>query len=1001
MKKLMYFLVLVLFTANIGYSQVTTLWENSAATSNLPAWFSTGNGERGLAYGSVAGNDRVYVVSRSSTFGNNIYIYNATNGDSVGLLNTTGISGGLFIINDVEVSSNGVIYVCNMTTDASGATNPFKVYRYTAETDTPVAVISYNTTVAVRLGDKFTVTGSTADNSVTIWAASGNTKELYKFTTTDNGVTFTPTIIQLPSLGTVSLGSAAVGPLPNGDFYYNAGGQPAQKFLADGTIIDTVSTGIIATGTNAIRFMSTPTTDEFFATYAYGPTNETGRIVKIPGGDLNLAELIGVTPILGTNSNAGGTGDLSIQLVSPFIYNIYVLGTNNGFGAYQVDFRTPLAGDYFIPQGANPQGFPTLFDAVASLNVNGALGTVNFLLDADTLRENTFTFDADLSVDNNVVVKPAPGRNVVLFVTAGASQGNGIQMIGFNKGYVTFDGSNDGSNSRNLIISTEQDAVAVPFGLNTANADTVTLKNLEIKNIVEVPLNFRYGAVINDVGGVLGFHVENCQIGTPEKPVRRDGLAPWGGGATPNSFTFLNNEIYAGVRGITTIYLIDSEIRGNTINLIPTGLTGGTDAYNHGMYITGAQGAIDINENVINCLTKTTNASSYMIGIAFAGNSEGGTDWINIFNNMINVGAADETRSTYGIGLRSSLPMGNLKIYHNTIVTNDNASTLVSYGIGNHTNGTGPVNIDLKNNIIINRHNGNTGSSAIGLIPATSVLVSDYNDLYSTQNLVNFTGTLYADLTAWQATSQDLNSVSKMVNFVSATDLHLTGASIGDFDLAGIGLPEVPFDIDGDTRHPMFPYMGADEGSVPLPVELTSFAAAVVNGKVNLTWTTASEINNQGFEIERRGNADFEKIGFVPGTGTTTQGQSYSFIDDKVIDGVYSYRLKQVDFDGSFNYSNVIEVDVTTPLNFDLSQNYPNPFNPATVIEYSIASPVNVTLTVYTILGEQVAVLVNNQFTEAGKYSVNFNASNLASGTYIYRLQAGDFVSTRKMLLTK
>jgi hypothetical protein len=109
MKKLMYFLVLVLFTANIGYSQVTTLWENSAATSNLPAWFSTGNGERGLAYGSVAGNDRVYVVSRSSTFGNNIYIYNATNGDSVGLLNTTGISGGLFIINDVEVSSNGVI----------------------------------------------------------------------------------------------------------------------------------------------------------------------------------------------------------------------------------------------------------------------------------------------------------------------------------------------------------------------------------------------------------------------------------------------------------------------------------------------------------------------------------------------------------------------------------------------------------------------------------------------------------------------------------------------------------------------------------------------------------------------------------------------------------------------------------------------------------------------------------------------------------------------------
>lgn len=1002
MKKLIYLLVLVLFIAGLGYSQVTTLWEKSAATSSLPIWLNTtGNGERGLAYGMVGGNHRLYIVSRNSTYGNNIYVYNATNGDSVGLLNTTGISGGLFIINDVEVSSNGVIFVSNMTTDATSGANPFKVYRYTSETEDPVAVISYNTAVATRLGDKITVTGSTADNSVTIWAASANTKELYKFTTTDNGVTFTPTIINLPSLGTVSLGSAAVGPLPNGDFYYNAGGQPAQKFLANGTVIDTVSTGIIATGTNAIRFMSTPTTDEFFATYAYGPTNETGRIVKIPGGDLNLAELVGVTPILGTNGNVGGTGDLSIQLVSPFIYNIYVLGTNNGFGAYQVDLRTPLAGDYYIPQGANPQGFPTLEDAVASLNINGASGTVNFLLDADTLRENTFTFNADLSVDDNVVIKPAPGRDVVLFVTAGASQGNGIQMIGFNKGYVTFDGSNNGTNSRNLIVSTEQDAVAVPFGLNTANADYVVLKNLMIKNIVNVPLNFRYGAVINDVGGVLGFHVENCQIGTPEKPVRRDGLAPWGGGATPNSFTFLNNEINAGVRGVATIYLIDSEIRGNTINLIPTGLTGGTDAYNHGIYITGAQGVLDINENVINCLTKTTVATSYLIGIAFAGNSEGGTDWINIFNNMINVGAVDETRPAYGIGLRSSLPMGNLKIYHNTILLNNNASTLVSYGIGNHTNGTGPVNIDLKNNIIISNHNGNTGSSAIGLIPATSVLVSDYNNLYSTQNLVNFAGTLYADLPAWQVTARDLNSVSKMVNFVSATDLHLTGASIGDFDLAGTGIPEVPFDIDGDTRDANFPYMGADEGPIPLPVELVSFAATVDNGIVTLKWTTASEMNNRGFEIERSTVGEFITIGFVNGAGTSTEEKSYSFIDANVQPGVYSYRLKQFDFDGSFNYSNVIEIDISVPTVFDLAQNYPNPFNPSTTIEYSVAAPVNVTLTVYTILGEQVAILVNNQFTEAGKHSVQFNASSLASGTYIYRLQAGEFVTSKKMLLTK
>jgi len=997
MQKTIFTFLAVLFAVSIGYSQVTTLWEKSAGTTSLPVWFSpSGNTERGLAYGSVGGNDRLYVVSRNS--GKFVFILNAATGDSVGQLRTDGTSGGLFQVNDVEVSSNGVVYVCNMTTDASNVSNPFKVYKYTTEADSPLVAISYNTTGIVRLGDKFTVTGSTADNSVTIWAASANTKELYKFTTTDNGVTFTPTIIQLPNLGTVSLGSASVGPLANGNFYYNAGGQLVQKFLADGTVIDTVSGGIVATGSNAIRYMDTPNSDEFFATYAYGPTNETGRIVKLPNGDINLAELVGVTPVLGTNSNAGGTGDLSIQFVSPYTYNIYVLGTNNGFGAYQVDLRTPLAGDYYIPQGGNPQGFATIFDAVTSLNVNGVTGTVNFILDADTLRESSFTFNADLSTTNNVVVKPAPGRNVVLIVAPGASMGNGIQMIGFDKGHVTFDGSNDGSTSRNLIVTTETDAVAVPFGLNTSNADTVVLKNLIIKNLDNVPVNFRYGAVINDKNDVWGFSVENCQIGTPTRPVRRDGIAPWGTTA-PNQFSILNNEIYCGTRGVTTLYLTESEIIGNKINILPA-TAGATDTYNHGIYITGASGNTTIEGNTINCLEKTINASAYLIGIAFAGNSFDATDVITVANNMINVGAADETRSTYGIGLRSAGNMGNLKIYFNTIVINNNSSTLTSYGIGNHTNGTGPVNIDLLNNIIINNHSGNAGSSAIGMIPATSVLTSDFNVLLSNQNLVNYQGTLYADLAAWQTSTQDLNSVSKSVNFVSATDLHLTGLSNGDVDLAGTPIAGILTDIDGDTRSTTAPYKGADEASLPIPVELVAFNASLVQGNVVLTWKTATEINNRGFEVERGTNGEFITIGFISGAGTTTQEQTYTFTDKQVAIGLHNYRLKQIDLDGSYSYSNTIEVDVTTPLTFSLSQNYPNPFNPTTKISYSIPFDSKVTISIYSITGEVVAELVND-FVAAGSYSVDFDGSDLASGMYIYKMTAGNFTQTNKMMLMK
>ena len=115
MKKLFYLLILVLFTIGIGYSQVSTLWEKSAAAVSLPTWFGS-NTERGFAYGSVAGNDRVYVVSRSS--GNRIFIYNAVTGDSVGTLRTDGMTGGTFVINDAGVSDDGVIFVCNLTANA-------------------------------------------------------------------------------------------------------------------------------------------------------------------------------------------------------------------------------------------------------------------------------------------------------------------------------------------------------------------------------------------------------------------------------------------------------------------------------------------------------------------------------------------------------------------------------------------------------------------------------------------------------------------------------------------------------------------------------------------------------------------------------------------------------------------------------------------------------------------------------------------------------------------
>ena len=192
-----------------------------------------------------------------------------------------------------------------------------------------------------------------------------------------------------------------------------------------------------------------------------------------------------------------------------------------------------------------------------------------------------------------------------------------------------------------------------------------------------------------------------------------------------------------------------------------------------------------------------------------------------------------------------------------------------------------------------------------------------------------------------------------------------------------------------------------------LPVELTSFSASIIGSTIKLTWETATETNNFGFEVERKVGSplstvgNFEKIDFVNGNGNSNSPKSYSFIDDKISAGKYSYRLKQIDNDGKFEYSNIVEVSFMEPIEFSLEQNYPNPFNPITRIEFSILEDVNnVTLTIFNTVGERVAELVNSKL-ETGKYVYDLNAIKLATGLYFYELRTDKFVSIKKMLLLK
>jgi len=194
-----------------------------------------------------------------------------------------------------------------------------------------------------------------------------------------------------------------------------------------------------------------------------------------------------------------------------------------------------------------------------------------------------------------------------------------------------------------------------------------------------------------------------------------------------------------------------------------------------------------------------------------------------------------------------------------------------------------------------------------------------------------------------------------------------------------------------------------DENGV-VPVELSSFTAVLNKSKVELNWVTATETNNYGFELERKADDEWRTIGFVEGNGTSSEEKYYSFTDDlssfssnqKIF-----YRIKQIDLDGTFKYSEIVNVDYSPlPLDFVLEQNFPNPFNPSTKIKYSVPEFSHVQIIVYDALGTETAVLVNEQ-KQPGTYELNFEGQNLSSGVYIYRLKANGNILSRKMLLMK
>jgi hypothetical protein len=303
---------------------------------------------------------------------------------------------------------------------------------------------------------------------------------------------------------------------------------------------------------------------------------------------------------------------------------------------------------------------------------------------------------------------------------------------------------------------------------------------------------------------------------------------------------------------------------------------------------------------------------------------------------------------------------GKIMLYYKTILGSSNSSTI---GIENH-NGSDGLQVAYNATYLQNNF-------ALQFSAEPEWLLAD-----------NIEGTVYNG-----------NTIAVLLNFVTE------GLDSGDYSMDMVITSNDP--VNTEIVVPI----GMKITSV-VPVELSSFTAENINDEVILRWQTATETNNSGFEVERsqksavRNQNDWMKINFVEGRGTTTEKTDYIFRNKITKPGTYAYRLKQIDFDGTINYSPEIEIDVTGPKEYALFQNYPNPFNPSTTIKFALPVKTNLIISVYNLLGEKVAEIFKGEL-ESGYHEVEFNAINIPSGVYFYRFESEQFNSVKKMVILK
>jgi hypothetical protein len=391
------------------------------------------------------------------------------------------------------------------------------------------------------------------------------------------------------------------------------------------------------------------------------------------------------------------------------------------------------------------------------------------------------------------------------------------------------------------------------------------------------------------------------------------------------------------------------------------------------------------------------------------------------FPNVTINNPAGVTVNTAGVSITNSLNFISGKVTSDNINYLTFPGTVVFNGASNNSFLNGPVKINTNATSTITIPTGK-GSviRSVGITPTSSSSTDWMVEYFNQQQ--TFGSTLGAGLTSISTAEYYLinrngtadarvglywgsnSGVTNPVNLRVARWNDFQWEDKGNYSYSGDNTGGVIF---SNVVTNFSPFAIASTDNQQLPVELSSFNSSSDKNNVTLSWTTESEVNNSGYDVERKSLSDttWKKISFVQSAGNSHSAKTYKYEDRNLATGIYKYRLKQIDFNGNYKYYNLQnEINVGVPFKFNLSQNYPNPFNPATKINYDLPFDSKVSIKLFDITGREVALIVNSPQT-AGYYTVEFNGSNLASGTYFYNIiaEGGNtkFVTTKKMMLLK